>query len=963
MGHARNQLRCKLFNARSIMNKKLPDWHNVLYCGDYNCIFVTESWLYPAVPNGLLDPKNQYTILRNDRSIHKGGGVCVFVSNELRLHELSLVESEHFADEEVDVAIFDIISKSSKCRFILVYRRPKHGAIGGNAARQLCKIMGRHLNCSGPVFILGDLNCPSIDWNFSRPPSSSAELPIYEFCLSNGFTQCVDEATRGNHTLDVVCTNEPFRISNISVQPPFVDSDHDSVEFQVLLYGEVNVTDTDNKCGGGDTAKHYLWSQGDYDALSEYLNSIDWQQMLVANLTPDTIWSAFCEILDSAVDMFVPSINVTATGKKFKPRHYPKHIRNLLARKLAVWKTYKTNRSDAQLKSKYNKLQSDCSDAIRKFEMCKENKVINSGNIGDFYKYVNKRMSSRSAVGALMMPGGDVAQNDADKANVLNDHFGAVCTHDDGSDPKLASPSTPGQGINSVQFDSSKLLSAVRRIKTKSSTSCGPDGYPVILLRSTAGVLAQPLSDIFTSFMSVGKLPSVWKTATVTPIYKKGPSADPSNYRPVSQTSIFCKLLERVLVADVTTYMKNRGFITKHQHGFINGRSTTTNLLESLSDWTFAIDNKTTQTVIYVDFSKAFDSVSHPKLITKLQGYGIQGDLLHLITDFLTGRTQRTRVGRCLSNSINITSGVVQGSCLGPLLFLIFINDLAGIFDSTIKPKLYADDLKLYATVESSLDSDRLQRNIDRMVEWSDYWQLSISIKKCQVLQVGSSRHNAFAPTYSIGPNVLPNCDTVTDLGVTVDHELKFSPHINLMVRKALTRSNLLMKCFLSRDRSTLVRAFVVYIRPMLEYCSCIWSPHLTKDIEAIESVQRRYTKRLSCLRHVSYEDRLETVGLERLDVRRLRADLIMTYKIVFGLTCLQFADFFEVSPSRITRGHAFKLFVSGASYADARKYFFSVRITKIWNDLPINTDFSTLCHFKHSILNIDLKKYCMSLH
>ena len=710
-----------------------------------------------------------------------------------------------------------------------------------------------------------------------------------------------------------------------------------------------------------DTAKHYLWAQGDYEAMSDYLDNVDWQQLLVANLTPDTIWSAFCEILDSAIDLFVPCTDVRPR-KNVKTRQYPRHIRKLLSRKLILWRKFKSNRTDAAAKARYKELEADCRDAIRNYEIHRETKVINSGNIGDFYNHVNKRMTSRSKIGTLTTPSGEIVQSDTDKANLLNGYFASVCTQDDGSQPHFTPRVAAGDGINSITFDELKLVAAVRRMKTKRPTSSGPDGYPVTLLRNTVGVLAQPLSDMFTSFMSVSKLPSSWKTAHVTPIYKKGPSSDPANYRPISQTSVFCKLLERVVVADVTSYMMQKGLITKHQHGFINRRSTATNLLESLSDWTLTIDNKSTQTVIYVDFSKAFDSVSRPKLITKLEGYGVSGDLLHLISDFLSQRTQRTRVGSSLSDSVGLSSGIVQGSCLGPLLFLIFINDLAEIFDSSVTPKLYADDVKLYTTIESSCDSDRLQQNIDRLVHWAGTWQLGISIKKCQALNVGTrQRTSELFAEYNIDTNQLPVCDTVVDLGVTVDSELKFSEHIHNMVRKAMTRSYLLSKCFLSRDRTTLVKAFVVYVRPILEYCSSVWSPHLVQDIEAIERVQRRFTKRLRGLWNIGYEQRLQIVGLERLDVRRLRFDLVMTYKITFGLTCLNFDEFFKWSPCDKTRGHDYKFYVSGAS-CDTRKYFFAVRVVQPWNTLPSDTDFSSLCRFKNFINKLDLIEHCITI-
>ena len=517
------------------------------------------------------------------------------------------------------------------------------------------------------------------------------------------------DATRGANTLDIVCCDEPILMSRINVQPPFSSSDHDCVDFELMLPSSESCSDASRPTA--QTYKRYNWAETDYDAMSEYLYDVDWSQMFTMNLTPDSLWSAFCERLDAAIELFVPAVEVR-TRKSVKIRHYPRHVRRLIAKKLTVWRAHKANRNDQSLKDRYNMLADDCRRAIKQHEIYLETRVIDSNNIGTLYNHVNKKLSNRAKIGVLNTRSGDSASTDAEKADVLNEYFCSVCTQDDGQKPSFDSKTAEGDaGIATISFDEIKLIAATRRIKTKLPTSSGPDGYPVILLKKTIGALSQPLSQMFGSFMSVGRMPSSWKEANVTPLYKKGPSSDPANYRPVSQTSVFCKLMEQVIVADVTSYMKEKGLINKHQHGFLNGRSTTTNLLESLSDWTVSIDNKITQTVIYVDFTRAFDTVSHPKLLTKLESYGVNGDLLSFIGDFLTDRTQRTRVGNNLSKSTALSSGVVPGSCLGPLLFLLFINDLPSIFDSTITPKMYADDLKIYAKIESNIDSDNLQQN------------------------------------------------------------------------------------------------------------------------------------------------------------------------------------------------------------------------------------------------------------
>ena len=230
---------------------------------------------------------------------------------------------------------------------------------------------------------------------------------------------------------------------------------------------------------------------------------------------------------------------------------------------------------------------------------------------------------------------------------------------------------------------------------------------------------------------------------------------------------------------------------------------------------------------------------------------------------------------------------------MGPLLFLIFINDLVEIFDPAVTPKLYADDVKLYTKIESNVDNERLQQNVDRMVQWAKTWQLNISINKCQTMHISKKRDRClWKTTFHIDSNPLPDCDFVRDLGVEVDCDLKFSLHINHIVRKASIRSYLLSRSFVSRDTQTLVRAFKVYVRPILEYCSVVWSPYLAKDVDLLESVQRKFTKYLPGLRSMSYSDRLKRVGLERLDVRRLRYDLIVAYKILFGLIPIDSTQF-----------------------------------------------------------------------
>ena len=464
--------------------------------------------------------------------------------------------------------------------------------------------------------------------------------------------------------------------------------------------------------------------------------------------------------------------------------------------------------------------------------------------------------------------------------------------------------------------------------------------------------------------MSVGIMPREWAHAIVTPVFKSGAAFATENYRPISLTSVACKLMERIIVAQMLVYLRRHGVINRQQHGFLAGRSTTTNLLTTLNDWTLALNNRMDVDVAYIDFSKAFDTVSHNKLMTKLAACGIKGELLKWIRSFLSDRTQQTRIGCTLSAIARLTSGVVQGSVLGPLLFVLYINDICDIFgDDCCVCQIYADDVKLYTTLNvSDADCSILQHKLDNVFSWAQTWQMTISYKKCDTMFIHSGRkdHNdSSKPAFTIGGNTVPTTNCVRDLGVLIDNNLNFHEHITKIVSQAFVRANLIHKCFLSKDTCTLTRAFSTYVRPLLEYASVSWSPHYISDIKLLESVQRKFTKRLPGYSSLRYQDRLRQLNIESLELRRLRTDLLYTYKILFGLVDVNASDFFTLtSNDHNTRGHAYKL-ATHCSRLDIRKFYFCERVIKPWNSLQAALEhFFSFKDFKRFLYKTDLTKF-----
>ena len=309
-----------------------------------------------------------------------------------------------------------------------------------------------------------------------------------------------------------------------------------------------------------------------------------------------------------------------------------------------------------------------------------------------------------------------------------------------------------------------------------------------------------------------------------------------------------------------------------------------------------------------------------------------------------------------LSELMSLLSGIIQGSSIGPVLFLMFIDSLAKLLEyHGITANLFADDVKVYMIIKNDLDVAKLQVALDLIADWANDWQLSVSVAKCSVLKIG--RSTTVNTDFRLAENVLPNVTYCRDLGVIITSDLSSTQYITEIVSKAHQRANCILRSFTSGDIGLLLRAFIVYVRPIVEYNSIIWSPVIKHDIELVEKVQRRFTKRLRGFHNMSYCDRLTKLGLHALQLCRLHFDLSFCYKIVFGLVNVNFCDFFEFSAITNTRGHKYKLFKPRCT-SSLRQKFFADRVVNVWNALPSTVNFSTLTAFRNSINKVDFSAF-----
>ena len=306
--------------------------------------------------------------------------------------------------------------------------------------------------------------------------------------------------------------------------------------------------------------------------------------------------------------------------------------------------------------------------------------------------FVNKRLAGRSSVGAIVADDGSIFTDNHKKANAFNTYFASVGVSDDGTVPPIRNTAL-SETLDSVTFSETDVLKSINKLKC--NLSAGPDGLPPMLFKKLKYCLTKPLAMLYNQIMSVGYVPCDWRNAVIVPVFKKGTAGQVSNYRPISLTCVLSKIMERMLSHKIYVHLQINNILHRSQHGFCRSRSTTTNLLECFNDWTLTILSKEQQVIVYIDFSKAFDVVSHPKLFARLHSYGVRGTVLLWLKSFFAGRSHQTKVESTLSDTAVLLSGVVQGSGIGPLMFLTYINELISILEEFgVVVKLFADDVK-----------------------------------------------------------------------------------------------------------------------------------------------------------------------------------------------------------------------------------------------------------------------------
>ena len=582
------------------------------------------------------------------------------------------------------------------------------------------------------------------------------------------------------------------------------------------------------------------------------------------------------------------------------------------------------------------------------------NSSSDTANCKSFWRYIKSKRQDFTGIGSLKAPNGDVATEPFDKAEILNNHFKSVFTlEDQHSVPDMGT--SPYPSITSIEITRQGVIHLPANCDPNKSP--GPDKISPLFLKNTVNEIALMLTHLFQQSLTRSTLPTAWKYAYVSPTFKKGNKSDPKNYRPVSLTSLICKMMEHIVVSQIMKHLQSY-ILSEVQYGFRPHHSCEAQLLLTTNDLVIAIDNKLQTEMASLNFSKAFDKVAHTRLINKLDFYGIRGEILRCIISFLSNRTQQVVVSGTQSLSCSVSFGVPQGSVLGFVLFLLYINDITSEIQSQVR--LFADDCLIYRTIYSETDHTILQNDLNRLDCWASKWQMEFNVSKYKILQVSKCTRSIFS--YSMKGIPLESVEEHSYLGVTLHHGMSWKPHINNVCNKANRLLGFLKRNLHHCSSDLKEMAYKQLILPSLGYCAPIWDHFHHNLIYQLEMIQHRaahfvLNRPWTRGHHDSITEMLCTLEWTTLETQRSHSHLLLLFKILNHHISIPDWYLPVRNPSQITRcNHLVKL---SRPYArtDIYLHSFYPRTIQQWNSLNIsNLHQLNLQEFKNFLKNHSLE-------
>lgn len=902
-------------NARSIVNKS-TDFEHILIEQQPDVVVMTETWLHPAILDSEICPPG-YNVIRNDRS-SRGGGVAIFIDKRIKYSVLQ-------SPPDLETAWCKAYLGSQEFIIGAVYRSP---GVGVDAVNKLDDFL-RHLRVQHKnVVIAGDFNIAGVMWDEMLPGTRERETAtgILDLCFSHGLKQVVREYTRiqGNSksVLDLIFLSEGVasRPYNVELFPGF--SDH--------LIVSVTMTLTPFRKTPRPVSSYRDFGMADDTAI---LDELDYHYGPFEELSRDEsvsvndLWLKFKTLVHKCINMYVP------LKRKRKRMHNPWvtreaiHLKRKIGRRRLRCRRTPSSALSDDISALSMKLKSVLKESKSKFYNVTMQKFIRESP----QKFWRHLAPARKSVSEIKTEQG-IINDKREIAVQFNEFFASVFTKDDKQSVEFRSPAQIPRADDDLQLSVEGILALLLDLKT--SKSMGPDEIPNSFLKRYAEWTAMYLHLIFKKSILTSTVPSDWKLSKIIPILKSGDAKSVCNYRPIALTSTSCKVLEHIVSKHIRQFLLSNHVLSQYQHGFRKGLSTVTQLVETIHHFCEVSDRKGQTDIIFLDFKKAFDKVNHRKLLIKL--ISILGDnkIVRWIEAFLNNRRQFVSIEGVSSDECDVNSGVPQGSVLGPLLFLVFVNDL--IEDSPVKARLFADDCVIYTEVKSVNDQIMLNEYLSQINEWCVKWQMSINLDKTVCMTITHKRQ-PLEYVYMLHGKALSRVSEFRYLGLTITSNLSWTPHVSNIIGKANKRLGYIRRSLKLASSETKLTAYKMLIRPLLEYACEVWDPHVKYLVSNLEQVQRRALRFVfsSYRRLDSVSPLYKRANLPLLQVRRKQKRLNLFYNIMNNLVLVNKQQYINESMSRITRNKHARHVEERKFSKDCLRYSFFLQTAREWNKLP----------------------------
>ena len=688
-----------------------------------------------------------YFLLRQDRLTRGGGGIIIYVRNGLSYQLESSIAHTSGLWEAMICTIFS--PSSTPLKIVCVYRSP--GNMIQSSLEEFIDYFRNNstLNMDFNTIIVGDFNFPQINWDLNlcnAPADSPAQLFLSTVVNSHLF-QIVNSPTRFRagqtpNILDLVLVHDELSIQSLESLPGIGKSDHVMLLITVQFFNELKFNPNTK----------FNFNKADFDLINSIINSINWQNEFHGLNCDDALEVLNCFLL-TLCHSFIPQTKISPP-KFNKAPWMSRDIKTLINRKKHSWDIYKLNPTESNLRN-FKQNRNSLTAIIRKRKSEYESNLVSSCRScpKKLFAYINAKKKTQPL--ACLKVGTKIINEDIHLAEALRDYFDSAFSDSPSYFPGFTHSCHDDDFV--PFFSKSDVFKLLNDLNQNSSS--GADGIHPALLKNCAASLSTPIYLIFCISLRSGVFPASWKDANVIPLHKGGIATSVENYRPISLLSATSKIFEKIIAKYINNQLSSTNFFHPSQHGFVKGKSCLTNLLTAVDYWTSALDHYNPCDVIYLDFKKAFDTVDHSNLLSKLQKLNLLSYLLYWFESYLSKRRFRVSVRGSFSSWSPVTSGVPQGSVLGPILFNIFINDLPPSLQHSFCI-LFADDLKLYRLIQSNADHILLQSDLNKIAQWASVNKISFNISKSAVLHLGSNNSKL---SYDLNGTKLSPKDTIRD--------------------------------------------------------------------------------------------------------------------------------------------------------------------------------------------------------